>query len=48
MQDEIEKKLIESLVMSDSIESEELIKKIQEVEDPEKAVELIQEWESII
>ena len=47
-QDEIKKKLIESLVMSDSIESEEFIKKIQEVEDPEKAAKLIQECESII
>ena len=40
--------LIESLVMSDSIESEELIKWIQKVEDLEKAAELIQECESII
>ena len=31
-----------------SIESDELIKKIQEVEDPEKAAELIQDCESII
>ena len=35
-------------MMSDRIESEELIKKVQEVEDPEKAAELIQECESII
>ena len=34
--------------MGDSIESEELIKKVQEVEDPEKAAELIQECKSII
>ena len=34
--------------MSDRIESKELIKKVQEVEDPEKAAELIQECESII
>ena len=45
---EIKKKLIESLVMSDSIESDELTKKIQEVEYPEKAAEVIQECKSII
>ena len=33
--DEIKKKLIESLVMNDTIESDELTKKVQEVEDPE-------------
>ena len=42
-QDEIKKKLIESLLMNDAIESNELTKKIQEVEDPEKAAEVIQE-----
>ena len=47
-QDEIKRKLTESLVMSDRIESEEFIKKVQEVEDPEKAAELIQECETII
>ena len=41
-QDEIKRRLTESLVMSDIIKSEELIKKVQEVEDPEKAAELIQ------
>ena len=34
--------------MSVRIESKELIKKVQEVEDPEKTAELIQECESII
>ena len=47
-QDEIKRRLTESLVMSDRIESKELIKKVQEVEDPEKTAELIQECESII
>ena len=46
--DEIKRKLIESLVMNDTIETDELTKKIQEVEDPEKAAGLIQECESII
>ena len=47
-QDEIKRRLTESLVMSDRIESKELIKKVQEVEDPEKAAELIKECEGII
>ena len=46
--DEIRRKLIESLVMNDSIESDELTKKIQEVKNPEKAAEVIQECKSII
>ena len=41
--DEIRRKLIESLVMNDTIETDELTKKIQEVEDPKKAAGLIQE-----
>ena len=45
---EIRRKLIESLVMNDTMESDELTKKIQEVEDPEKAAGLIQECESVI
>ena len=35
--DEIRRKFIESLVMNDTIESNKLTKKIQEVENPEKA-----------
>ena len=46
--DEIKKKLIESLVMNGTIESDELTKKVEEVEDPEKAAGLIQQCESII
>ena len=44
---EIKRKLIESLVMNDTIESDELTKKVQEVEDPEKAAEVIHVCESI-
>ena len=46
--DEIRRKLIESLVMNDTIETNESNKKVEEVEDPEKAAELIQECENII
>ena len=46
--DEIKRKLIESLVMNDTIESDELTKKVQEVEDPEKEAKVIHECESII
>ena len=35
-------------MVNDTIESDELTKKIQEVEDPEKAAEMIQKSESII
>ena len=40
---EIKRMLIEFLVMNDTIETDELTKKIQEVEDPKKAAGLIQE-----
>ena len=46
--DEIKRKLIESLVMNDTMESNELTKKVQQVEDPEKPAEVIHECESII
>ena len=46
--DQIKKKLIESLLMNDTIENDELTKKIQEVKDPEKAAKVIQECKSII
>ena len=46
--DEIRRKLIEFFVMNDTIETDELTRRVQEVEDPEKAAEVIQECESII
>ena len=46
--DEIKRKLIESLVMNDTIETDKLNKRVEEVEDPEKTAEVIQECESII
>ena len=46
--DEIRRKLIESLVMNDTIETDDFNKKVEEVEDPEKAAEVIQEYESLI
>ena len=39
--DEIRRRLIESLVMNDTIETDELTRKVQEVEDPEKVAEVI-------
>ena len=35
--DKIKRKLIESLMMNDAIESDDFNKKIEEVKDPEKA-----------
>ena len=46
--DEIKKKLIESLIMKDTIETDELNKKAEEVKDSEKAAEVIQECKNII
>ena len=46
--DEIRRKLIESLVLNDTIETGKFNKKVEEVEDPEKATEVIQECKNII
>ena len=46
--DEINKKLIESVVINNTIETDKLNKKAEEVQDPEKAAEVIQECEDII
>ena len=46
--DEIKKKLTESIVMNDTIESDGLNKKAEEVQDTEKAAEVIQECENNI
>ena len=46
--DEIRRKLIESLVMNKTIKTDELTRRVQEVADPEKTAELIQECKSII
>ena len=46
--DKIRRKLIEPLLMNDTIETNELTRRVQEAEDSEKAVEVIQECESII
>ena len=46
--DEINKKLIESVVINNTIETNKLNKKAEEVQDPEKAAEVIQECEDII
>ena len=46
--EEIKKQLIESLVMNDIIETDELNKKAEEIQDPEKAAEVLQECQNII
>ena len=46
--EEIKEELIESTVINDVIETGELNKQAEEVQDPEKVVKVIQEYESII
>ena len=47
-QDEIKKQLLESIIINEAVESEELNREAQEVQDPEKAAKVIQEYENII
>ena len=46
--DEIKQKLVESIIVNDIVENDELKKKAEEVEEPEKAAEGIKECENII
>ena len=46
--EEVKKQLIESMVVNDFIETDELNKKAKEVQGPEEAAEMIQECEGII
>ena len=47
-QDEIKKQLLESIIINDAAESEELNREVEEVQDPEKAAKIIQEYKNII
>ena len=46
--DEIKKQLVESMVVNDVIESDELNKQAEEVQKPEDAADLIKQYERII
>ena len=47
-QEEIKKQLLESIIINEAVESEELNIEVDEVQDPEKAAKVIQEYENII
>ena len=46
--DEIKQKLVESIIVNDAVENDDLKKKAKEVEQPQKAAEVIKECENII
>ena len=46
--DKIEKQLIESMVVNEVVESDELNKQAEEVQDPEEATKVIQKYKNII
>ena len=46
--DEIKKKLLDSIIVNDTVENDYLNKKAEEVDEPEKAAEVIKECENII
>ena len=46
--DEVKQKLVESIIVNDTVENEELKKKADKVEEPEKAAEVIKECENIM
>ena len=46
--EEVKKQLIESMVVNNVVETNELNKKAEEVQDPEETVEVMQECEGII
>ena len=47
-QDEIKKQLLESIIINEAIESEELNREAEEVQDPEEIAKVIQKYENII
>ena len=47
-QDEIKKQLLESIIINETIESEELNREAEEVQDPEEIAKVIQKYENII
>ena len=46
--DEIKQNMVESIIVNDTVENDELKKKAEEVEEPEKAAEVIKECKNII
>ena len=46
--DEIKKQFLESIVIDEVVETDELNKQAEEVQDPEEAAKVIQEYENII
>ena len=46
--EEIEKKLLESVIIDEVVEFEDLNKEAEEIQDPEKAAEIIKQYEDII
>ena len=47
-QEEIKKQLLESIIINEAVESEELNREVEEVQDPEEAAMVIQKYEYII
>ena len=47
-QEEIKKQLLESIIINEAVESEELSREAEEVQDPENAAQVIQKYENII
>ena len=45
---DIKKQLLESIIINEVVESEELNREAKEVQDPEKAAKLIQKYKNII
>ena len=47
-QEEIKKQLLESIVINEVVESEDLNRQVEEVQDPEEAAKVIWKYENII
>ena len=46
--DEIKKQLLEPIIINEVVESEELNKKVEEIQEPEETAEVIKQYEYII
>ena len=47
-QEEIKKQMLESIIINEAVQSEELNREVEEVQDPKEAAKFIQKYENIV
>ena len=47
-QEEIKKQMLESIIINEAVQSEELNREVEEVQDPKEAAKVIQKYKNIV